>query len=529
MISKPPGPGGRPEAASVRRLRDPYADLLRDSRGLRREQSVAREAWFTALSLDKKEDALFEFEMLLKAVACWSNPRNHPGATPKVALHDRDFRPQLKVAKATIARALVLVEMLTGTHWRAPGFKRYLELPTLDDTREAVLEGPEESLAELRLALMTAHEILEGLSACSRVSFRLFFAAIAPLQREVARNGYFNPLVALEFRPEFDRIRQQEVLESLQTIEGEAAHRLAALACLSCFRLLRLTQLVQTASTEPEGTLRGYALLSVIRSDARALVHLLRQRSGTLLADVMERDLMKVPAADLRLRFEPLAREVDRLVRLRATFYGVGSSLRAEVKRAFNEQIPACGEHPSGADLSGWVQKGTLRMREVLQTCVLQVLSLLRGATDAEKLFADPQARKASSERTRQSAWMFLLVTRAFIAKARALPDRAVDGWEAPSAHEFLLDFVRYFRAIGQHLAIETEYPETERLIHTLESLRDADYVSPAGLSGAVSECETFTSHLQTVIEKVGRRDELKGVALDKRAAAESLRMYLGA
>ena len=60
--------------------RNAYAELLRDTRGLRREQQQAREAWFARLAADKKDETLFELEILLKGVACFANPRNHPGA-----------------------------------------------------------------------------------------------------------------------------------------------------------------------------------------------------------------------------------------------------------------------------------------------------------------------------------------------------------------------------------------------------------------------------------------------------------------
>lgn len=172
------------------------------------------------------------------------------------------------------------------------------------------------------------------------------------------------------------------------------------------------------------------------------------------------------------------------------------------------EGVPSCDKIGAGREVRGAFTAAATQLRDGLQACVLELLGLLRGPTDIERLFGDPSARRASSERTRRGAWMFALVTRAFVAKARALPDRGNDGWEAPSAHEFLQDFARYFKAIGQHLAIETEYPESERLIHTLESLRDADYVSSAGLATAVTECEAFMSHLLLVIDRVGRRDD---------------------
>ena len=70
--------------------RDVYADLLRDTRGLRREHANARDRWYANLPWDRKEESLFELEMLLKGFACFGNPRNHPGPirTSPGVVHD---------------------------------------------------------------------------------------------------------------------------------------------------------------------------------------------------------------------------------------------------------------------------------------------------------------------------------------------------------------------------------------------------------------------------------------------------------
>lgn len=65
--------------AAIPTDRDVYANLLRDTRALRRDQSSARDGWYASLAWEKKEDTLFELEMLLKGVTCFGNPRNHPG------------------------------------------------------------------------------------------------------------------------------------------------------------------------------------------------------------------------------------------------------------------------------------------------------------------------------------------------------------------------------------------------------------------------------------------------------------------
>ena len=47
---------------------DAYAELLHGTRGLEREHQPLRDAWFRSLALERKEELLFEFEILLKGV-----------------------------------------------------------------------------------------------------------------------------------------------------------------------------------------------------------------------------------------------------------------------------------------------------------------------------------------------------------------------------------------------------------------------------------------------------------------------------
>lgn len=105
-------------------------------------------------------------------------PAQPPGAEAQGALATRDFGRSSRWRGWSSNGRSRSSGCSLGTHWHAPGFKRYFDMPPLDDTREAVMEGPEESLAELRTALSTTREVLVGLSGSPRVPFRLFFSAL---------------------------------------------------------------------------------------------------------------------------------------------------------------------------------------------------------------------------------------------------------------------------------------------------------------------------------------------------------------
>jgi len=62
-----------------------------------------------------------------------------------------------------------------------------------------------------------------------------------------------------------------------------------------------------------------------------------------------------------------------------------------------------------------------------------------------------------------------------------------------------------------------------------LETLRDVDLLDPDRLEVIVAECESFYAHLDALFAQVSRRQELSGHPFDKKEAAETLRLYLGA
>src|SRR5258708_7025839 len=207
-------------------------------------------------------------------------------------------------------------------------------------------DSPEESLFVLRHALTQCLEVTDGVMRLSRVPYRLFYALLSVAQREIAQNAYFNPLSALEFRPEFDRIASTEVLELIGNVPGAHAHRLVALTFLSLFRMLRYVRLVETISQQPSENKRQlggriYLVLAVLRSDARALSGYLRNRAGVLLAESFAMDLFSTPANQMKDRYDALKSQAHRLIGIKGALEGIAANLRLEMRRSFEHDLPS--------------------------------------------------------------------------------------------------------------------------------------------------------------------------------------------
>jgi hypothetical protein len=517
--------------------RNAYAELLRDTRGLRREQQQAREAWFARLAADKKEDALFELEILLKGLACFANPRNHPGAGRRQTTVSLDFREHLVHARDGMARVVQLARAMLGDRDRAFVFQRYLETVLPEDTARTKLlsatmdqDTPEQSLIVLRHGFTNLIEVGGGLLRLSRVNFRLFYAHLASGMREIAQNAFFNPLSALEFRPEFDRIGSAQVLELIQGVPGEQAHRLVALTFLSLFRMLRYLRLVDAIAVDHSDRRvggRAYLVLAVLRSDARALSNYLRRRAGALLADSYERDLFRVPAGELSARYDELFSEGHRLVAIKGALAGLAANLRLELRRAFEHDLPSVDSGPAEHELRARLRVVAQNLRPALQNAILFLGKSLGVKLEEGRVFDDQAARRATSERLRRDVWMFAQIARAFASKARHA-DPGADSWGTLASFAFVREFLAYFRAMGYPLLRSSDYGRVDAFMAAMTALADADLLDPERLLFAARECEAFFQYLTQLFEQIGKRDELSGVPFDRKDAARALRLYLG-
>jgi len=533
-LSAPPPP--RLSALAPRR--DAYADLLQDSRGLRREQQQAREGWLSTLSTERKE-LVFELEVLLKGAACFANPRNHPGRPRRVPVVAQDFREPLSLLCKGFKRTTQLARFCLGERDKAFVFHRYLETLLPEDAARTRLlredtsqDTPEGSLFALRRGFSNLAEVCDGLLRLPRVPFRLFYATASLAQREVSQNAFFNPLSALEFRPEFDRIQSSEVIEIIEHVPGEHAQRLVSLTFLSLFRMLRYLRLLEQIApdlSDPLGSAAGriYLVLSVLRSDARALARYLRRKSGEQLASSYEHDLLRTPASQIGSRYEELLASGHRLIDVRGAFECVSANIRLEMRRAFEHGFPSPDDGSVSTQLRDNVVQCVSMLRPALQNVILFLGQMLGTTLEEGVVFDDHSAKRQISERLRQHVWMFAQIVRAFTAKARHARGTG-DAWSTVTSFQFVREFLAYFRAMGYPLLRASDYPRFAAFLHAMNALQDADLMDPDKLERAMMECDAFHAFLTELLDRIGHRDELRGVVFDKRAAAMALRLYLG-
>jgi len=364
------------------------------------------------------------------------------------------------------------------------------------------------------------------------VPFRTYYAVLSTAQRELGQNSHFNPLSALEFRPEFDRIKSPQVLELIRSVPGAEAHRLVALTFLALFRMLRYLRLLgriavdSGAGRRRRAVGRAYLVLSVLRSDARALSDHLRRRAGLLLAQSFERDLFLVQASQVRQRSAGLRASGHRLISIKSALEGIAGNIRLEMRRAFQHDLPAPGSSASDGEFRVALQTSVVNLRPALRNAILFLGKALGMSLEEGGVFDDQAARRETSERLRRDVWMFAQIVRAFYTKAQHSP--AEDRWAGVYNFQYVREFLAYFRAMGYPLLRASDYPRFDTFMDAMGRLQDTDLVDPARLEHAIDECMAFHGFLVQLFDDISKRDVLDAVSFDRRAAASALRLYLG-
>lgn len=516
---------------------DAYRELLSGTRDLATEQRARRDRWYEELNLANKEQVLFEFEVLLKGMACFANPRNHPGPPRRTPTVAQDFRASAILLRDCTQRAIDLCRQLLGPYDHRFVFHRYLETVLPEDNRRAQLArpssvqaSPQDSLLSLRHALSNTLEIAEGLLRAPQVPYRLFYAVLNVTQREVIQNTFFNPLTALEFRPEFDRIQSGEILQLVSGLPPGDSHRLVALTFLALFRMLRYVRLLSDMISEVHSGARAvgrcYFVLSVLRSDARALSAYLQRSTGPLLAESFRSSLLGVKASALHGHAPALRAHAQRLVAIKSALECVASGLRLELRRVYHHDLPAPSSGVSERELKRALGVALDGLRPALQNAVLFLGKVLGAELQQRGVFDDATARRETSERLRRDVWMFSRIVRAFCTKAQATS--STDLWGPSGEFRYVREFLRYFRSMGYPLLRAGDYPRFNAFLAAVSTLRDGELHDPLSLQTAVAECTQFHGYLEELFHDISRRQELAGQDFDKRRAALALKLYLG-
>ncbi|MBN1205115.1 MAG: hypothetical protein JXB05_09350 [Myxococcaceae bacterium] len=485
-----PAGAKEPVPTVPRSSRDFYSDLMRTTQASRIGVLAERERWLRGLSVEGREEQLFEFEMLLRGVERYFNLHSVVVDASERPLVTRDFHEELEDVRDAIHRAIRLARRLLDPDSDSKMvFRKYVETQLADDrVRHAFLEQelhqetPQESLFVLRESFEALRNLIDHLLKLPVCSLGLFTDVGNLALREIALNRYFRPFRPLEFRIEYDRIRSVRILELLAGQPSDV-RPVFTTALLALFRLLRYLSYVGQEGEESPPP-RARVVLALVRSEAVSLVGFLREDLATQAGP------KRLKAAGLRAARD-IARESQRIAR----------------------EVMAGQESASDVPMKAASAFTALFRAQV----VALVEALEPGAATGEDAFQQLVSQEAMATRLRKDLWVLGQLCR---ATETAL--RAEDVPAAEAALSGLKSFLGYFQDVSYQLLRYSDYEPFDRFTALLVELPWPPEGSSIRLRLA-EDVHQFTPTLESTFVAVSRRVLLQGRSLDRKDA-EALR-----
>lgn len=469
--------------------RDFYADLMRASQTSRAGFLAERERWLRGVPVEGREELLFEFEMLLRAVERYLNLNTVVDARDR-PLVTRDFHEELADVRDAMDRAIRVARHLQDPDSdQKMVFRKYVETQLADDRiRRALIEEqldqetPPESLFVLREAFDALKNLLDHLLQLPVANLGLFQDVGKLALREIVLNRYFRPFRPLEFRVEYDRLRSVRLLDTLSTLQEEQ-RTLFATCFLGLFRLLHYLAYVD-AEGQPPYPRRVRVLLALVRSEANSLASWMHSELSPRAGS------KSLQAATLRAARD-IARETERVAR--------------EVLVNLDRDIEAPARAASAFT--------TLLRTQV----VVLVETLAPNGGLADGVFDELMSPQDAALRLRKDLWVYAQLCRTAETHLRnedvPAAERALDALKA---------FLDYFHAGGYQLLRYADYDAFDRFTALLVELPWPPE-GPGIRARLAEDLRRFVQTLETTFHAVSRRTLLQGRGFD-RQEAEALR-----
>jgi hypothetical protein len=483
--------GAKEEASTNPRVsRDFYADLMRATQASRASVLSERERWLRGVSIEGREEQLFEFEMLLRGVERYFHLHNAVVDAHERPLVTRDFHEELADVRDAIHRAIRIARRLLDPDSDSKMvFRKYVESQLADDrVRRAFLEQelgqetPQESLFVLREAFESLRNLIDHLLKLPVCSLNLFTDVGNLALREIVLNRYFRPFRPLEFRIEYDRVRSVKVLDLLATQPADVRPAFTS-AFLALFRLLHYLSYVGQEDEESTSR-RARVVLALVRSEAVSLVGFLRHELATQVGP------KRLKAAGLRAARD-IAKETNR----------IGREVLAELNGT--ESAP---------------MKAAVAFTALFRAQILALVEALApGTATGEDAFAELVSQEAMAQRLRKDLWVFGQLCR---ATEKILGSEDVQAAEAALAA--LRSYLVYFQDGSYQLLRYSDYEPFDRFTGLLMELPWPPE-GPGIRNRLAEDLRHFTPTLESTFTSVSRRVLLQGRTFDRKEA-EALR-----
>ena len=515
--------------ATARRARRLRRSAPRHARAAARARAGARGVARARLPLERKVEHLFELEILLKGLACFANPRNHPGPPRKTPVVAQDFREHAALVREALGRAVHTCRLLLVEGERAFVFQRYLETVLPDDRARTRLLGDVARAGHAGAVAVRAaprdDEPARGDDGAHAAAARAVPALLRAARRGAARDRaerLLQPAARAGVPPRVRSDHQGADARADPVGAGRAGAPARRADVALALPDAALPVAGRAGGARDDGLAAAIGGRGVPRAE-RACVPT-RARSPATCDAAPDRCWPRASSGCLpRSARRRSATEYERLLArghelrdIKATLEGVAANLRLEMRRAFERDFPSLDLAPAIDELRASVLRLASNLRPALQNAVMFLGSVARGAPRRARRLRRRDGASACSASgcgaTSGCSRRSSALSRS--RRARSTPE-GQDRWAGVSPLAFVREFMSYFRAMGYPLLRTADYPRVDAFLARDGEPRDADLLDPARLDvrgrggRALPRLPDRSSSRRSA-----RREELAGVAV---------------
>ncbi len=435
-----------------------------------------------------RRDQFSELDVLLRVLDRAFNPDNHPLSDRNY--RGRDFSPELAAVRDVMLRLLSLLEsLIPESRKNAYWFHKFAEQKFLTDRKRDLFreslykqDTEEKSIFLLYDSFVTLKVLILDLLKQEPVSYDAFRNFGELIVREIRENRYYDPFKK-EFHPEFDRIDNSIVSGVVKSIKKREMKRSISILVIYLFRVLRYLSHIDITSHLPVAMNTAYLILVLVRSELREMLEFIETaQEGILKGDV--RDVIG----------------------------SVGFQVSMETKRVYEQELRDILSRTNQGLVKGRIENSYGILKNAAEQAILQIVQAFKPELRGEDIFPSFENRYEQSLRLLEDVTVLSLFF-------RLLEENFDNPRDREGLFASLRGYMLYFQSFTFKLLRYEDYEEFSKFFEDFLAIPPESAVSSTA-EKILQKCRRFRIYLDTTLNLISQRAELKGRAVD----AESLR-----
>jgi len=440
--------------------------------------------------VEKHFRIISELKILLKALDRFFISGVLPLTEENITL--KDFSNELNVVKDVILRILSILEVIIpesikNAYWlrkyaETKFFSLYPNISIIEDIRKQ--DKPEKSLLLLYDSFINLKGIISDILKSEFISYTSFKNVGDSIKKELRENKYFSPFQR-DIDPEIDKIENNNISTIIKNIKDKNIRKYIALFYIYIFRVLKYLQYVDISSHNKITLNNSVILLFLLKTEIILITDFLN-KGKKIVNETKLKDLLNI----------------------------ISYQISMETKRVYDQELKNVFKNISPEELRGKLENSKGILTNLFEQIIVQVTKYFKPEINGKDIFESFVTRLHQSLKLRNDIYVFLKILEKLELD---LPKTQKREKILRSLNEFLY----YFKSSTLKLIRFNDYEFFDKFINEISTIKE--YKD----NKLLERIKHFKIFLETCINQIGEREELKGIPIDQKMVEETLKQFL--